>query len=152
LQSIAKGEHMDVYVIQVGQYSDKTLVAAASTEERAEEIVEAMKKFYDETDHWFTGDEFNIHKFELDALPVYVDQVIFEVTYYSDRDNWVVDRVTYGDFDELRLNTVETWNSYDDPKRPGYRVLLAVNDEKTALKAGTERILQFIAKENRNGT
>ena len=137
---------MDVYVIQVGQYSDKTLVAATSTEERAEEIVEAMKKFYTETEHWFREDDFNIYKFELDALPVYVDQVIFGVAYYSDRDNWVVDRVTYGGFDELRLNTVVTWNAYDDPKRPGYRVLLAVNNEKTALKAGTERILQFIAK------
>jgi hypothetical protein len=140
---------MDVYVVQVGQYSDKTLVAAASTEERAEEIVEAMKKFYDETDHWFTGDQFNIHKFKLDALPVYVDQVVFEVTYHAYDDNWYADRVTFDFLDDMTLNKVITWNASDNPKRPAYRVLLGVNDEKTALKAGTERILQFIAKEKR---
>ena len=137
---------MDVYVIQVGQYSDKTIIATASTEERAEEIVAAMSAFYTATDYWFRDDDFNIYKFELDALPRYAEQIIFEVTYYSDRDNWVVDRLTSDYFDTLPLNTVETCNSYDDPKRPGYRVLLALDDEKAALKAGTERILQFIAK------
>jgi hypothetical protein len=136
-------------VIEVGQYSDKTLVAAASTEERAEEIVEAMKKFYNDTEHWFREDQFNIHKFELDALPVYVDQVIFEVTYHAYHDNWDASRVTFDYLDDMTLNKVITWNASDNPNRPAYRVLLGVNDEKTALKAGTERILQFIAKEKR---
>jgi hypothetical protein len=146
LQSIAKGEPMDVYVIQVGQYSDKTLVAAASTEERAEEIVETMKEFYTGTEDWRVDDEFTIHKFELDALPVYVDQVIFEVTYHAYHDNWRASRVTFDFLDDMTLNKVIAWNAGDLPNKPAYRVLLAVNDEKTALKAGTERILQFIAK------
>jgi hypothetical protein len=142
---------MNVYVIQVGQYSDKTLVAAASTQERAEEIVAAMSAFYTATDYWFRDDDFNIYKFELDALPVYVEHTIFSVTYFSHEDRWRASQVTSSYLDELPLNTVETWDATNHPTihRSAYRVVIMAEDEKTALKAGTERIMQYIAKEKR---
>jgi hypothetical protein len=139
---------MDVYVIEVGQYSDATVIGAASTEERAKEIIAAMSDFYEATDHWFRDEDFNIHKFELDAVPRYVAQTIFDVTYFSHEDHWDASRLTYDYVEELQLNTVKTWNATNSPTadRPAYRVLIAVDDEETALKAGTERILQFIAR------
>ena len=85
---------MDVYVIQVGQYSDKTIVATASTQERADEIVAAMSAFYTATDYWLRDDDFNIYKFELDALPVYVEHTIFSITYFSHEDIWRASQVT----------------------------------------------------------
>jgi hypothetical protein len=149
LQSIAKGEHMNVYVVEVGTYSDRSIVGVTSTTQKAKELIETMKEFYTGTEDWRVDDEFTIHKFELDALPVYVEQIIFEVTYHAYHDNWHADRVTFDYLDDMTLNKVITWNASDLPNRPAYRVLLAVKDEETALKAGTERILQFIAKEKK---
>jgi hypothetical protein len=139
---------MDVYVIKVGQYSDATIIGATSTEERAKEIVAAMSDFYEATDHWFSDEDFSINKFKLDAVPRYVAQTIFDVTYFSHEDHWDASRLTYDYEEDLQLNTVKTWDATNSPTvhRPAYRVLIAVKDEETALKAGTERILQFIAR------
>ena len=140
---------MNVYVVEVGTYSDRSILGVTSTTQKAKELIETMKVFYTDTEDWHVDDEFTIHKFELDAAPVYVEQTVFEVTYHAYDDNWCADRVTFDFLDDMTLNKVITWNASDNPKRPAYRVLLGVNDEKTALKAGTERILQYIAKEKR---
>jgi len=139
---------MNVYVIEIGQYSDKTVIGAASTEERAKEIIAAMSDFYTATNHWFRDEDFSINKFKLDAVPRYVAQKIFDVTYFSHEDHWNASQLTYDYEEELPLNTVKTWDASNHPTtpKPAYRVLIAVNDEETALKAGTERILQFIAR------
>jgi hypothetical protein len=139
---------MNVYVIEIGQYSDKTVIGVAFTEERAKEIIAAMSDFYTTTDHWFRDEDFSINKFKLDAVPRYVAQKIFDVTYFSHEDYWDASQLTHDYEEELPLNTVKTWNATNHPTtpKPAYRVLIAVNDEETALKAGTERILQFIAR------
>lgn len=139
---------MDVYVIKVGQYSDATVIGVASSKEGAEEIVAAMSDFYEATNDWFRDEDFSINKFKLDAIPRYVAQTIFDVTYFSHEDHWNASRLTHDYEEDLQLNTVKTWNATNSPTadRPAYRVLIAVNDKETALKAGTERILQFIAR------
>jgi hypothetical protein len=144
-----KGETMDVYVIEVGQYSDKSIVGVASTVKRAQEIITEMKKFYDTTETWYKGEDFNIYKHTLDALPRHVEQKIYEVTFFTHEDRWYASQVTSDYFEELPLNKIETWDATNSPTvhRPAYRVLITVDDEETALKAGTERILQFITKE-----
>jgi hypothetical protein len=141
---------METYVIEVGNYSDKKVIGTASSKERAEEIVKNMRTFYKKADCWYYDEDFNITKFILDALPNYVEQTIFDVSYFSHEDDWCCDQVTDNYFDDSAINEVVTWNTTTKSptiSKPAYRVLVAADNKKTALKAGTEHILQYIAKE-----
>ena len=144
---------MKVYIIEVGCYSDRHVMAVATTLERAEEILEIARNykhlvgpFKNQPVMKYELEDAGITEYELDKVPLFLQQRIYDMSYNPGK------KAEYQWSGQLRDHEKD----YAPPflVRPegitevyAYSIAIPAKDYDSALKIANEHIMQYIAKQ-----
>ena len=114
---------MKVYVIQKGQYSDRTIVGVTETEEEAKEVVHAI-----DDDAWIT--EYDTKQFKTHLIRFVVE----ERTWYD--GNWYAEYDQYDLYKEYKESCCAYDNTY----------VVYAESKDTAIKIAQDIRAQYLAE------
>lgn len=143
---------MRVFIIEIGNYSDRHVLAITSTKERANEIIELAKNYYEDQDNNFKSvpvlryelESVEITEYELDEIPVFLSERIYEVTYHTGYNppKW---SANLRDQEKPESPPYLIKVSKDYLNHLYYDIAVPAKTRKAAFKTANERIMQHIA-------